>query len=362
VGWNETAVSSKLCIIYPVIQAPMAGGITSPELVAAVSGFGAMGSVGAGYLTAEQLKEQVVKIKGLTRKPFSVNLFVPEKEVYASEAEIKRMTDRFKQWGLPAEDLFYSDEENRHNYEQQLEVILQQEVPVCSFTFGLPSKEAAAELKKAGRTVIGTATSVDEALLFEELGADLIVMQGNEAGGHRGTFHSSPDAGIGTMALIPQAADALRVPVIAAGGIADGRGMAAAFMLGAEGVQMGSAFIPCIESGASEAYKDKIVSSTENQTVLTKAFSGKYARGISNDFIRKMEPYESDVLPYPLQNKLTKRLRSEAAEAGNTENMSVWAGQGLRMIHEKVPADVFLNQLISQTEIRMKEASRYGPR
>lgn len=361
-GWNETAVSRKLCVTYPVIQAPMAGGISSPQLAAAVSGFGAMGSVGAGYLTPEQLKEQVVKIKGLTRKPFSVNLFVPEKEVYASEAEIKRMTDRFKQWGLPVEYLSYSNEENRHNYEQQLEVILQQGVPVCSFTFGLPSKEAAAELKKAGRTVIGTATSVDEALMFEELGADLIVMQGSEAGGHRGTFHYSPDAGVGTMALIPQAADALRVPVIAAGGIADGRGIAAALMLGAKGVQMGSAFIPCTESGAAEAYKDKIVSSTEDQTVLTKAFSGKYARGITNDFIRKMELHESDVLPYPLQNNLTKRLRSEAAEAGNTENMSVWAGQGLRMIHEKVPADVLLNQLISQTEIRMKEASRYGSR
>jgi nitronate monooxygenase len=348
--WKHTSVSELLKIEYPIIQAPMAGGITTPELVGAVSEFGALGSVGAGYLTSVQLDEQIKEIKARTSKPFNVNLFVPEDQVSFSIEDVLRMSAVLKKMNMPLQDFSFTNEANHINYEKQLEVILQNDVPICSFTFGIPSKEVITELKKEGRIVIGTATTVEEALLFEEWGADIIVAQGNEAGGHRGTFKGSAksDACIGTMALVPQAADAVDIPIIAAGGIADARGIAAALVLGAKGVQLGSVFIPCLESGAASAYKSKIINSNENDTILTKAFSGKYARGITNDFIQHMKPYENLLLPYPVQNEVTKPLRIKAAKEQNPQNMSLWAGQGLRMINDSFSAKELLTKLIAE--------------
>ncbi|QNG60704.1 nitronate monooxygenase [Bacillus sp. PAMC26568] len=359
--WKQTFVSELLKIEYPIIQAPMAGGITTPELVSAVSEFGALGSVGAGYLTSAQLDEQIKEIKARTSKPFNVNLFVPEGKVNYSKEDVHRMSDVLKKMNMPLEDFSFSHEGNQINYEKQLEVILQNDVPICSFTFGIPSKEVIVALKREKRIVIGTATTVEEALLFEEWGADLVVVQGTEAGGHRGTFKGSAksDACIGTMALVPQAADAVGIPIIAAGGIADARGIAAALILGAEGVQLGTVFIPCLESGAAAAYKSTIINSNESDTILTKAFSGKYARGITNEFIQNMKPYENLLLPYPVQNEITKPLRSQAAKEHNRDNMSLWAGQGLRMINDSLSAKELLSKLILQvnsvTESSLKE-------
>lgn len=346
--WNHTSISRLLKIEYPIVQAPMAGGITVPKLVSVVSEAGALGSVGAGYLTSLQLDQQIKEIKGLTGKPFNVNLFVPEKEVGISNDDILAMKGVLEKLNMPAEDISFTYEKSQSNYEKQLEAVLQNDVPICSFTFGLPSIEAVRELKRAGRVVMGTATTVEEALLFEERGADVIVMQGSEAGGHRGTFKGSADSCIGTMALVPQAADALSLPIIAAGGIADARGIAAALILGADAVQLGSVFIPCTESGAPSAYKAKVLSSSEDETVLTRAFSGKYARGIKNDFIQMMKPFENSILPYPVQNEMTKSLRSHAAQELNSENMSLWAGQGLRLITESLTAKEILDRLIGQ--------------
>ncbi|MDR0140027.1 nitronate monooxygenase [Metabacillus idriensis] len=362
--WHHTSLSRLLKIEYPIVQAPMAGGITVPKLVSEVSEAGALGSVGAGYLTSVQLDQHIKEIKALTSRPFNVNLFVPEKEVSISKEDIQTMTGILKKMNMPVHDVSFTNETSYSNYEKQLEAVLLNDVPICSFTFGLPSIEAVRELKQAGRIVIGTATTVEEAILFEERGADVIVMQGSEAGGHRGTFNDSADACIGTMALVPQAADALCVPVIAAGGIADARGIAAALILGADGVQLGSVFIPCTESGAPAAYKAKILSSKEDETVLTRAFSGKYARGISNDFIQKMKPFENSILPYPVQNELTKRLRSHAAKELNAENMSLWAGQSLRLINESMSAKEVLDRLIAGvndvTESSRKDVNASG--
>lgn len=359
--WKHTSVSELLKIEYPIIQAPMAGGITTPELVSAVSEYGALGSVGAGYLTSVQLEEQIKEIKARTSKPFNVNLFVPEDQVSFSKEDIHRMSDVLKKMNMPVKDFTFSNEANQINYEKQLEVILQNDVPICSFTFGIPSKEVITDLKREKLIVIGTATTVEESLLFEEWGADLVVAQGSEAGGHRGTFKGSvkSDACIGTMALVPQITDALSIPIIAAGGIADARGIAAALILGAKGVQIGTVFIPCLESGAAASYKSKIINSNENDTVLTKAFSGKYARGITNDFIQNMKPYENLLLPYPAQNEITRPLRNQASKEHNANNMSLWAGQGLRMINDSLSAKELLTKLILEvnaiTESSLKE-------
>ncbi len=346
--WFKTRVTELLHIQYPLIQAPMAGGVTTPKLVAAVSNSGGLGSLGAGYMSKEQMKEAVREIRSLTDKPFAVNLFIPEPE---SAPEIKdemmAVLDGYRrELGLPPG---IDASKFAEPFAEQLEAVLEEKVPVFSFTFGIPARETIRALKQQGITVIGTATTVREAVKLEESGVDLIVGQGSEAGGHRGTFLGPyQDALVGTMALIPQMVDHVQVPVIAAGGIMDGRGIAAARILGAEGVQMGSAFLACEESGAHEAYKNAILTSTDDSTVITKAFSGKAARGIKNRFIQEMAEKESILSPYPLQNALTKEIRQAAAKANRAEFMSLWAGQASAMAARKT-AGQLVSDLVEQT-------------
>lgn len=346
--WFKTRVTELLHIQYPLIQAPMAGGVTTPKLVAAVSNSGGLGSLGAGYMSKEQMKEAVREIRSLTDKPFAVNLFIPEPE-FAPEIkdEMMAVLDRYRrELGLPPG---IDASKFAEPFAEQLEAVLEEKVPVFSFTFGVPARETIRALKQQGITVIGTATTVREAVKLEESGVDLIVGQGSEAGGHRGTFLGPyQDALVGTMALIPQMVDHVQVPVIAAGGIMDGRGIAAARILGAEGVQMGSAFLACEESGAHEAYKNAILTSTDDSTVITKAFSGKAARGIKNRFIQEMAEKESILSPYPLQNALTKEIRQAAAKANRAEFMSLWAGQASAMAARKT-AGQLVSDLVEQT-------------
>ncbi|QQE79020.1 nitronate monooxygenase family protein [Alicyclobacillus sp. SO9] len=345
--WPKTALIETLGIRLPVIQAGMAGGITTPELVAAVSNAGGLGSLGAGYMTPQQIREAIGFIKAKTDKPFAVNLFIPERERSASStidsspekaarhtaasyaSEIQRMKTHLQPYreelGLtPSTEPDFSFPD----FEQQLEVLLDEHVPVFSCTFGAPDVETVKRMKAAGMIVMGTATTVREAKVLENRGMDMIVMQGHEAGGHRGTFlHKAEDALVGVMALIPQAVDSLHIPVIAAGGIMDARGIVASLALGAEGVQMGSAFLTCTESGATTAYKEKLINSSDESTTLTTAFSGKAARGIRNEFIASHENYDEPVPPYPFQNALTKELRAAAKQQSNTDMMSLWSGQ-----------------------------------
>jgi nitronate monooxygenase len=200
--------------------------------------------------------------------------------------------------------------------------------------------------------LMGTATTVEEAVLLERAGVDAVVLQGSEAGGHRGTFATSFEQGmVGTLALVPQAADAVKVPVVASGGIMDGRGIAAALALGAAGVQMGTAFLTCAEAGIPEAYKDAILAAREHQTRVTRAFSGRHARGIVNRFMTEVDrPEMADaILPFPLQNALTRPLREAAAKQGRAEFLSLWAGQGLRLARRQTAASL-MARLAAETE------------
>lgn len=330
--WYENKAAQDLNIKYPIIQAGMAGGVTTPELVAAVSNTGGLGTLGAGYMNPEQMRESIRKIKQLTDEPFSVNLFIPENPD-VSEEEIEKANE----WLRPFRDeLNISEKSEVKNtgtslFEKQVEIILEEQVPICSFTFGLPFKETVQQLKKKNIVLIGTATTVSEAIANEEIGMDMVVVQGSEAGGHRGTFMGSfDDSMIGTMALVPQTVDHVDIPVIAAGGIMDGRGVMAAMILGATAVQMGTAFVTSLESGAKEPHKEAILNSFEEQTVMTSAFSGKPARGIRNEFITIMGKHETELPEYPIQNTLTNTIRREASRQNKSEWMSLWCGQNPR--------------------------------
>lgn len=322
--WCETILTERLSIKYPIIQAGMAGS-TTPELVAAVSNAGGLGTIGAGYMTPEILKEEIIAVRALTQRPFAVNLFVPETVHYDTE-HIKNMQMQLK----PYYDKYNLEvsKVNEHPesiFKDKLQLLVNMHVPVISFTFGVPDRDTVQELKAKGIITIATAGSVDEAKVIEQLGFDMVVAQGHEAGGHKGSYTNA--RGIGSMALIPQVADSVSIPVIAAGGIMDERGILASLTLGASGVQMGTAFLTTSESKAPDIHKDAIMQALPSDTVVTKVISGKRARGIENELIRTLENSKVPPLPYPLQNDLTSSIRKSAVNNNDTKNLHMWCGQ-----------------------------------
>lgn len=351
---HATKFTKLLNITYPIIQAPMAGGITTPELVASVSNAGGLGSIAAGYLSPDALRNTIQKTKKLTDKPFSVNLFVPSDEkLEVTQEKLKHA----QQLLIP----FYEELEievpplpsDFHEpFDELIEIVMDEKIPIVSFTFGIPSKEVIAKLKQNDVFLIGTATTVNEALEIEKAGIDAVVAQGSEAGGHRGTFSTSfEQALVGSIALIPQVVDYVSIPVIAAGGIMDGRGMLAAEVLGASAVQLGTAFLTCEEAGTNPAHQKAILESFEDSTVITNVFSGKPARGIHNYFIETLNDYEDDIPPFPYQNALTNPIRKEAGKEQNIRFMSLWCGQGARL-SKNTSATKLIESIIQDYESR----------
>jgi nitronate monooxygenase len=328
---------------HPIIQAPLAGGGDTPELVAAVCNAGGLGFVGAAYLTAQQVAETCRVVRNMTARPFGINLFAlqtPLGEAIEPEGALSRVAMYFTELGLSAPLL---PTKAAFTFEEQLGAALESGASAFSFTFGILSEDAIRSLKDRGMYLLGTATTVDEAVQLEKAGVDAVVAQGSEAGGHRGTF-SGDFSGcmIGTISLVPQIVDAVRVPVIASGGIMDGRGIVAALALGASAVQLGTVFLTCTESGVPEAYREAILQAHEDQTRITRAFSGRPARGIVNRFMTEVEsgaPADC-ILPFPLQNALTRPLRTAAAKQGRAEFLSLWAGQGVRMARRQSAAEL----------------------
>jgi len=341
-----------LHIDYPIIQAPMAGGISTPKLVSSVSNHGGLGMIGAGYLNPAQTREQIREVKAWTSSHFGINLFVPT-TFQLSEDKIQRANNALqpirKKLKVEADHTAAITYESLIEiFNEQVDVVIDEKVPVCSFTFGLPSKEIIDRLKQHNIIVIGTATTVKEAIENEKAGMDIVVVQGSEAGGHRGTFlNEEKESLVGLMSLIPQVVDNIKLPVIAAGGIMDGRGLMAAFCLGTKGVQMGTAFVTCVESGAHAIHKEAILSSTEEQTVLTRAFSGKWARGINNKFTEDMQEQEAFFPDFPIQNTLTRDIRKAASTQNNREFMSLWSGQSPRLAKNQT-VEQLMTQLINE--------------
>jgi nitronate monooxygenase len=336
----------------PIIQAPLAGGGDTPELVAAVSNAGGLGFIGAAYLSPEQIVQTARAVKSQTARPFGINLFAPSVPAAPSispDVAIERVAPYFAELGLPAPSLASGPS---FSFSDQLAVALKTGASVFSFTFGLLPPEAMQALKQEKIFVMGTATTVNEAIELEKAGVDAIVAQGSEAGGHRGTFRGDFSASmIGTISLVPQAVDAVRVPVIASGGIMDGRGIAAALALGASAVQLGTAFLTCKESGVPDAYQRAIFDALEDQTRITRAFSGRPARGIVNRFMTEVESGGGGeaILPFPLQNALTRPLRTAAAKNGRAEFLSLWAGQGVRMARRQSAGEL-VEKLVEETD------------
>lgn len=352
------SIQALLNIEHPIIQAPMAGACT-PALVAAVSNGGGLGSLGAAPMKPDLLRAQIQKIRALTGRPFNINLFAPASEHFDADAMLgdaaRALLEKYHQelglGELPAPSGIFGPAE------QQLEVLLEEKVPVISFHFGLAAHHVSA-IHAAGLKVICSATTIEEAVHLECLGCDAVIAQGSEAGGHRGTFMGDFQRGlIGTMALVPQIVDAVSVPVIAAGGIMDARGIVACKALGASGVQMGTAFLGCHESGIPDVWREQLKASSPSRTTVTTVMSGKPARGLANRYIQDMEALEEAPMPYPLQYALSGAIRKKAAQQGNPDFLAMWSGQGVGMLQE-LPAAELLKALVTQTRLLLAELAK----
>ena len=333
--------ASRLGIEHPLIQAPMAGS-TSPALVAAVSNAGGLGSLGAGYLEPQAILELAAQGRALGDRPYAIGLFVLPDEFEADMVAVAKARQQLDALmaneGLDVRTSVPSRWAPR--FSDQFAALCEARPAVASFAFGVISAVQLRELQRRDICVIGTATTVLEARAWAAAGADAICMQGAEAGGHRGTFlHQAEDAMIGLFALLPLAVRALRIPVIAAGGIMDGRGMLAAEVLGAAASQLGTAFLTCPECPASAAWKQDLLQAQEHQITTIRSFSGRAARGLRNRFVEAM-PEPAQGLPYPVLNALTAPLRRAAAAARRGDLLSEWCGQAAGLARPQPAAEL----------------------
>jgi nitronate monooxygenase len=319
-AWYETPAARALGVRYPLLQAPMSG-VTTPELAAAVSNAGALGSLGAAWLAPPDLRAAIRAVRQLTDAPFMVNLFVWPEPDAAPDAH-------------PALD-------------EQLAVVVEEQVPVFSFTFGIPDF---AEVKSAGATIVGTATTVAEGRALEAAGVDVVVAQGWEAGGHRGTFKLPPaEVEVGGLALVPQVVDAVSVPVLAAGGIMDGRGIAAALALGAGGASLGTAFLTAAEAATPPAFRRLLTATPVEGTRVSRVFSGREARLVRTDAVEELVGAGEPPAPYPLQLDVTRPIHQAALQADDPSRLFALAGQGSALVREGAAADLVAT-LVAETE------------
>ncbi|HBN6064455.1 nitronate monooxygenase [Enterobacter cloacae] len=341
-------MNNKLCeklnIAYPIIQAPMAG-VSTPEMAAAVSNAGALGSISVGASTPSQAESLIRKTRHLTAEPFNVNVFCharAERNDALETAWIERFRDVFERYGAALPAALQEIYQTFHDNDAMAEILLETAPAAVSFHFGIPPERLVHRFKSRGIITLATATSLHEARLIESAGIDFVVAQGTEAGGHRGMFDPrEEDEQLSTFTLIQALRKGCTLPVIAAGGIMDGAGIAAMLKLGATGVQMGTAFVLCPESAANEAYRQALKSEQAMSTVMTSAISGRPARCVSNDFchLTRDLPKES-IPPYPLTYSLGKILAAVAAAKGAHGFGAQWAGQGVALARELPAADL----------------------
>jgi nitronate monooxygenase len=335
-AWNQTRVSKALGIEYPIIQGPL-GGFSSQRLTAAVSNFGGLGSFGAHSLEPNVIKDVIAEIRSLTTKPFAMNLWVSMEDAGAHTSDsaafsraLSHLAPHIEAVG-GTQPVFAGYKPIR--FEDQVRVLLDANVPAFSFIFGIPPKEIMDESRSRGIVTLGTATTPDEGMALEQAGVDIVVASGFEAGGHRGSFlRPAEDSLTGTFSLVPQTVDAVKVPVVAAGGIADARGIAAAFALGAEGVQMGTVFLACEESGAHPLHREAILRGKAGRTSLTRGFTGRLARGVDNELLQTLNKPRTEILPYPLQRALMRNVALPAQKTGRADLLALWAGQSASLV------------------------------
>ncbi|MER6612424.1 nitronate monooxygenase [Streptomyces xantholiticus] len=335
---------------HPIVQAPMAGGASCPHLAAAVSETGGLGFLAAGYKTADGMYQEINQVRGLTAAPFGVNLFMPQPGT-ADPAAVGVYRDQ-----LAGESTWYEtplgdpDSGRDDGYEAKLAILLDDPVPVVSFTFGCPTRNVLESFTRAGTFTIVTVTTPEEAQAAQWAGADAVCVQGIEAGGHQGTHRDDPAAdgsGYGLLTLLELVRETVQLPVIAAGGLMRGSQIAAALVAGASAAQLGTAFLVCPESGAHALHKQAMTNPLFVRTELTRAFSGRPARGLANRFMREHGPYAPAA--YPDVHHLTSGLRKAAAKAGDAQGMALWAGQGHRLVRE-MPAAQLVGVLAAEID------------
>jgi nitronate monooxygenase len=326
-----------LPVRWPIVGAPMAGGPSTPALAAAVSGAGGLGFLAGGYLTAEVLERQIRELRQLTGSPFGVNVFLPQKPDVDHVA-----LDAYLQSLLPDADAFgvevvpsWDDD----GWPGKLELLLSDPVPVVSFTFGCPSPEVVRRLQEVGSRVVVSVTTPADASTAAGAGADAVCAQGIEAGGHQGTFgdETAPDTGWGLLALLTAIRHTVETPVIAAGGLMTASDVAAVIRAGALAAQLGTALLRCPESGASDMHKSALSDPSFNETAITRAFSGRRARGLVNAFMRAHPDAPS---AYPYINNATRALRHEAVARRDPHATNLWAGQGYRLAEDRPAAEI----------------------
>ena len=348
---KSTRVTEKLGIKYPIIQGPFGGGLSSVKLLSTVSNLGGLGSFGAHHLSPIEIEKLYEEIVEETSSPFALNLWVRDEDkgaLHLSCEEFEKIFELlkpyFEELKVPKPEY---PEQFGQKFSEQIEAILKVKPPVLSFVYGVPDDAILKECRKRSIITMGTAITPDEAVLLSERGVDLIVASGLEAGGHRVSFLKSPEESLfGMMSLIPQVVDRVKTPVIAAGGIADARGVAAAFALGAEAVQVGTAFLATKESNAGDLHRSKLFSPEAQHTGLTTAYSGRLARGIENRMMIEMKSKLDKVAPYPAHNWFTAKLKKAAIEQGRADLMSLWCGQSASLLKYHHANEVFRSLLI----------------
>lgn len=355
--WYQTRVTKLLGIQYPILLGPMGGGFSTPELLAAVSNMGGLGSFGAYTLSPEEILEADKAIKAQTNKPYNINLWVNDVDenlkTYPAE-RVEAIKQQFKPYfdelGIPLPELSTNI---TSKFEAQMEVIFQIKPAVLSFIFGIPDKAIMNECRRLNIKLVGAATTLDEALLLEEAQVDAIVAAGFEAGGHRPSFlRPASDSLTGAFALVQQLKANIKTPIIATGGIADSRGIAAALTLGADAVQLGTAFLACDESNATAAHREKLFSGEAKYTVLSKSMTGRMGRMIRNRISEEV-PYTTEVLPFPLQTRLMAALKPAAFAQGKTDLVNFWSGQNTVNLKHRNAGEL-MQSLIEETSAILK--------
>ncbi len=348
--WQDRRILDLLDIEHPIILAPMASA-TNAELVAAVSETGGLGSFGAAGTPPDRLRGTVQAIQQRTGRPFNINLFSAHTEEFDRSARPgPQLAARLATYhgelgvaGVPDPAPMFGPAE------EQFDVLIEEGVPIISFHFGADPR-LVAKAHESGAKVLCSATTAAEAKALEDIGIDAVIAQGSEAGGHWGTFTVDyRQALIGTMALVPQIVDAVSIPVIAAGGIMDARGVVASLALGASAAQLGTAFLGCPETPIGDAWRASLQEAEAEATTVTEAMSGKPARGIRNRYITEIEALDEPILPYPAQYSISRDLRKAAAERGNAEFIAMWAGQGVGLMRQ-IPAADLVNELVTETQ------------
>jgi len=351
--WYNTPVTKLLGIGYPVLQGPFGGNLSTVRLASTVSNMGGLGGHGAYTLTPAEIAELCSELGKATDRPYNINLWVSNNDVPAEGLTDARFEEAknffrpfFEELGVPLPEKPASQVVS---FEDQVQAILDARPPVFSFVFGIPSADILEQCRKRNIITAGAATTIDEALALEAAGVDLIVASGFEAGGHRPSFLASPGTSlVGTFVLVQQIKSRVRTPVIAAGGIATGRGIAAAMTLGADGVQIGTAFLACDESGAPPLHREILFSDAARQSTLTRAFSGRMGRGVTNRITIQTAGREHSLLPFPLQSRFMGALRQAAMQQKTPDLFFAWGGQIATELHHR-KATGLMQALIDDT-------------